>query len=75
MIFQTITELISSLIGCNQEDLKMETTFESLGIDSLDTVEMVMELESRLGIEIELEEKIITIGELVKFAREQSESK
>lgn len=75
MIFQTITELISSLIGCNQEDLKMETTFESLGIDSLDTVEMVMELESRLGIEIELEEKIITIGELVKFAQEQSESK
>ena len=44
-----------------------EATFESLGIDSLETVEMVMELEEELDVELELEEKMNTIGELVDF--------
>lgn len=45
MIFKTIAELIAEHIDCDPSEIKMETTFESLGIDSLDTVEMVMELE------------------------------
>ena len=49
------------------EDITPETTFESLGIDSLDTVEMVMDLEEELGVELELEEKVSTVGELVEF--------
>ena len=48
-------------------DLISETTFESLGIDSLDTVEMVMDLESELGVDLEMEEKLNTVGELVDF--------
>ena len=50
MIFNTIAELIAEHIECDPSEIKMETTFESLGIDSLDTVEMVMELEDRLGL-------------------------
>ena len=45
----------------------MDTTFESLGIDSLDTVEMVMDLEADLGVDLELDEKVTTVGELVEF--------
>ena len=48
-------------------DITPASTFESLGIDSLDIVEMVMDLEDELGIELELEEKVATIGELVAF--------
>ena len=45
-----------------------EATFETLGIDSLDVVEMIMDLESDLGIELELEdENIATFGDLAKF--------
>lgn len=43
------------------------TTFESLGIDSLDTVELVMELEDELGIELELDESIETVGDFWAF--------
>ena len=44
------------------------STFESLGIDSLDIVEMVMDLESELGIELDMEDqKIATFGELAEF--------
>ena len=50
------------------EDIKPESTFESLGIDSLDIVEMIMDLETELGIELEMEDqKISTFQELADF--------
>ena len=49
------------------EDLNRDTTFESLHLDSLDTVEMFMDLESELGIDLEVEEKLATVGELADF--------
>jgi acyl carrier protein len=67
MILEKIANLIAEHTGCDAATIKEDTTFESLGIDSLDTVEMVMQLEEELGIEIELEEKMSTIGELAKF--------
>ena len=45
-----------------------ESTFESLGIDSLDIVEMIMDLETELGVELEIEDqKIATFQELADF--------
>ena len=50
------------------EDITPESTFESLGIDSLDVVEMIMDLENELGVELEMEEqKISTFQELADF--------
>ena len=49
-------------------DITPDSTFESLGIDSLDVVEMIMDLESELGVELELEDqKITTFQELADF--------
>ncbi|MEL4105699.1 acyl carrier protein [Oscillospiraceae bacterium CM] len=67
MVFEKIAALIAEHFGSDVETITEDTTFESLGIDSLDTVEMVMQLEEDLGIEIELEEKLATVGELAKF--------
>ncbi len=67
MIFEKIAGMIAEHFGTDIETIKEDTTFESLGIDSLDTVEMVMQLEEDLGIEIELEEKLGTVGELAIF--------
>ena len=45
-----------------------DSTFESLGVDSLDIVEMIMDLESELGVELEMEDqKIATFQELADF--------
>ena len=66
-MFEKITAYLAEQLDVPQDKLTMDTTFESLGIDSLDTVEMVMELEEVLGVELELEEKVSTIGELVAF--------
>ena len=66
-IYDRIIKLLAEHTGKDASEFIPETTFESLGIDSLETVEMVMELEEELGVELELEEKVATIGELVKF--------
>ena len=55
---------------CAAEDVKPESTFKELSIDSLDTVELLMNLEDALGIEIELTQKVETVGDLVKFIEE-----
>ena len=50
------------------EEITRESTFESLGIDSLDIVEMFMDLESELGVELDMEDqKITTFGEMADF--------
>ena len=50
------------------EDITPESTFEILGIDSLDIVEMIMDLEYDLGVELEIEDqKIATFQELADF--------
>ena len=67
MIFKAIAELVADKVECNVEDVKMESSFKDLGIDSLDTVEMIMNLEDKHGIEIEVEDKVETVGELVKY--------
>ena len=66
-MFEKIARYLAEQLDIAVEDITPETTFESLGIDSLDTVEMVMDLEEELGVELELEEKVATVGELVQF--------
>ena len=72
-MLEKIAKYLADQLDIAVEDIKPETTFESLGIDSLDTVEMVMDLEEELGVELELEEKVSTVGELVDFVESKVE--
>ena len=72
-MFEKIAKYLADQLDIAVEDIKPETTFESLGIDSLDTDEMVMDLEEELGVELELEEKVSTVGELVDFVESKVE--
>jgi acyl carrier protein len=67
MVFDAIAELIADRVECDVSEVKMDSKFHDLGIDSLDTVELLMNLEDKLGIEIELTEKVETVGDLVAF--------
>ena len=67
MVFEKISQVIADHIGGDAADVTEGTTFEDLGVDSLDTVEMVMRLEEELGVELELEGKFNTVGELAAF--------
>ena len=65
MVFEAVTKVIAERVDCAASEA--ESTFKELSIDSLDTVELLMNLEDELNVEIELNEKVETVGELVKF--------
>ena len=73
MIMEKLVELLAEHLGQSPETITPDSTFEALGVDSLDTVELLMELEEHLGIEIELDEKVTTVGELVSFIEKKME--
>lgn len=71
MVFDAIAELIAERNDCDKSDITMDSSFRDLGIDSLDTVEMLMNLEDKLGKEIELEQSVETVGDLVRYIEDR----
>ena len=67
MVFEAIAELVAERVEKDVSEITMDSKFQDLGIDSLDTVELLMNLEDKLGIEVELDQKVETVGNLVAF--------
>ena len=51
MIFETVAKLLSEQFGMEPADITEETSFEDLGADSVDIVELSMALEEEFDIE------------------------
>ena len=67
-MYEKLASYAAKQLEIDIADITPDSTFESLGIDSLDIVEMIMDLESELGIELEMEdESIATFQELADF--------
>ena len=67
-MFEKLAKYASKQLELDVTEITPDSTFESLGIDSLDVVEMIMDLESELGVELEMEDqKIASFQELADF--------
>ena len=67
-MFEKLAKYASKQLELDVTEITPDSTFESLGIDSLDLVEMIMDLEPELGVELEMEDQqISTFGELAEF--------
>lgn len=75
MYFETIAKVIAERMDIDVESIKPESTFADLKIDSLDTVDMVMNLEDILGIEIDLDQPVATVDDLDKFIQHKVAAK
>ena len=67
-----IKEIISRQTDIDEEKLSENTTIEDVVADSLDVVEMLMEIEEAFDIDIpdEDEKKLSTVGELCNYIDE-----
>ena len=67
-MFEKLVKYAAKQLELDAAEIHPDSTFESLGIDSLDVVEMIMDLETELGVELEMEDqKIETFQELADF--------
>jgi acyl carrier protein len=67
-----IREAIVEKLGVEASKVTNEASFiNDLGADSLDTVELIMELENRFNIQIpdEDQEKIVTVGDAINYVK------
>ena len=73
-VLERVTKVIVDRLGVDESEIKMEASFrDDLGADSLDVVELVMELEDEFDMEISDDdaEKIATVGDAVTYIGEK----
>ena len=58
-MYEKLVNYAAKQLELDASEITPDSTFESLGIDSLDIVEMIMDLESELGIELDMEDQQI----------------
>lgn len=65
--FEAIKNILVENLDVDESAVTGDATFESLGVDSLDMVEMTCDLEENLGINLGEPEGIATINDLVGY--------
>lgn len=74
-IFEHIKGIIIDRLGVDEEKINYDTSFQDdLGADSLDIVELIMEMEDEFDEEIsdEVVEQLTTVGKAVEFIKEKT---
>ncbi len=74
-LLDDVKEVVVEQLDCEASQIKEDSKFiEDLGADSLDVVELVMALEEKFDIEIPDEdaEKILTVGDAIKYVEDHA---
>jgi len=77
-ILEKVIQIVSEQMGVDKAEITADTSFvDDLNADSLDTVELVMELEDEFDMSIpdEEAEKIKTVGDALEYVERQLEAK
>ena len=71
-MLEQVKEIVADGLGVDVSELEEETTFESLGADSLDLMDMIMSMEDKFSVEIDSEklQELTTIGDIVTYLEE-----
>lgn len=74
-VLERVADIVAEQLGVDKDKITPDTSFvNDLGADSLDTVELVMELEEEFDINIpdDAAEKIQTVGQAVEYIEANS---
>ena len=73
-MFEKLKEIIAEKLGVEIEEINEESRFrEDLKADSLDLFELVMAIEEEFGNSIPSEdlEKLVTVGDVISYMKQQ----
>ncbi len=74
MVFEKIVELLSEQLGVDPDNITMDTSFEELGADSVDVVDLTMAVEEAFHLEDLADENLsdmTTVGDFVRFLQKK----
>ena len=67
----TIVRRIAEYLDKEESEIKTTDTFTEIGLDSLDIMELVMQMQEELDCKIELSQEITTIDKLAELIEKQ----
>ncbi len=73
MIFEKVRTMICEYFELGEDEITPETSFAEIGADSLDMVDMAMDIEDNFNVEVTEEtlERFSTVNDVVKFLESQ----
>ena len=74
MVFEKVAQLIAEHIDFDVSEIKEETKFEELGIDSLESAEIVMKIEDEFAIELEMDGSLKQVSDLVAVIEDKTQN-
>ncbi|MCR5215706.1 MAG: acyl carrier protein [Lachnospiraceae bacterium] len=68
---ETIIKVIAEYLDKDASEISSDATFAEIGLDSLDIMELVMQLQEELDCKIELSQEITSIEKLAEMIEQQ----
>lgn len=72
-IQEKVIALLAEHLEIDPSEITAQTTFEDLDVDSLDTVEILMDMEDEFGMEIKFEEAGKSVADLAAYLEAHKE--
>ena len=66
-MMEKIKDILAEKMDIDPTRINNDTTFAELGLDSLDTVELIMAFEEEFGVSLEMDEEIKTISDVANL--------
>lgn len=70
MTFEKVAKILADYKDMDVSEITMDSSFTDLKLDSLDTVEIIMNLEDEFGVSIEMSEDLKTVRDIVALLDE-----
>lgn len=67
-----IKEIMAGTVNFDVDSITEETRFDSMGLDSLDIVELLMRVDEEFGTQTESSSSLVTVGDLIEHICEQT---
>ena len=72
MTFEKVAKIIADYKDIDVATITPDSTFSELGVDSLDTVELIMNFEDEFGAKIEMSPDLKTVQDIVTLIDQQA---